>query len=67
MNLKIRHAQLNKVPCMLIIGDKETENSTISIRLRTGEQLQGQSIEDFIKNLKKVIADREKDYSLLET
>ncbi len=67
MNLKIRHAQLYKVPCMLIIGDKETENSTISIRLRTGEQLQGQSPEDFKKNLKKVITDRAKDYSLLET
>ena len=67
MNLKIRQAQLNKVPCMLIIGDKEMENSTVSIRLRTGQQLQGQSIENIKDTLKKAIIDRDKECTLLET
>jgi len=67
MNLKIRQAQLNKVPCMIIIGDKEMESSTISIRLRTGEQLQDKSIENFKETLKKTIINREKNYDLLET
>jgi threonyl-tRNA synthetase len=38
MNQKIRLAQLDKVPYMLVIGDKEIENETVSVRLRTGAQ-----------------------------
>jgi threonyl-tRNA synthetase len=39
MNLKIREAQLEKVPYMLIVGDKEKASSTASLRLRSGEDL----------------------------
>ena len=39
MNLKIREAQLEKVPYMLIIGDKEMASSSASLRLRRGEDL----------------------------
>jgi len=39
MNLKIREAQLDKVPYMLIIGDKEMASSSASLRLRSGEDL----------------------------
>jgi len=39
MNLKIREAQLEKVPYMLIIGDKEMASSSASLRLRSGEDL----------------------------
>jgi threonyl-tRNA synthetase len=39
MNLKIREAQLEKVPYMLIVGDKETASSSVSLRLRSGEDL----------------------------
>ena len=67
MNLKIRQAQLDKVPCMLVDGDKEMESSTVSIRLRTGEQLQGQSIDAFKEGIKKAIAGRTREYALLET
>ena len=39
MNLKIREAQLEKVPYMLIVGDKEVDSSSVSLRLRNGEDL----------------------------
>ncbi len=39
MNLKIREAQLEKAPYMLIIGDKEMASSSVSLRLRSGEDL----------------------------
>jgi len=37
MNLKIREAQLQKIPYMLIVGDKEKASSGVSLRLRNGE------------------------------
>lgn len=39
MNLKIREAQMEKVPYMLIVGDKEVASSSASLRLRNGEDL----------------------------
>jgi threonyl-tRNA synthetase len=39
MNLKIRDAQLEKAPYMLVIGDKEMASSSVSLRLRNGENL----------------------------
>jgi threonyl-tRNA synthetase len=58
MNLKIREAQLEKVPYMLVIGDKEVSSATISVRLRTGEQLPSQTIGEFKGNIKRVIAEK---------
>jgi len=58
MNLKIRQAQLQKVPYMLIVGDKEVENSTVSVRLRSGEDLGQQTTKDFKAMTKKAIRDR---------
>ncbi len=46
MNLKIRQAQLAKIPYMLIVGDKETASSKVSVRLRSGEDLGSQSLAD---------------------
>jgi len=39
MNLKIREAQLQKIPYMLIVGDKEVASSGVSLRLRSGEDI----------------------------
>ncbi|MFU8796671.1 MAG: threonine--tRNA ligase [Dehalococcoidia bacterium] len=39
MNMKIRDAQLEKVPYMLVVGDKEMASSSASVRLRSGEDL----------------------------
>ncbi len=55
MNLKIRDAQMQKVPYMLIVGDRETEQSEVSVRTREGEDLKGQSIEAFAALAKETI------------
>ena len=39
MNAKIRQAQLQKVPYMLVIGDKEQEAGAVAVRLRSGQDL----------------------------
>ncbi len=59
MNLKIREAQLNKVPYMLVVGDKEMESNTVSVRLRSGEDLGSQSYDAFLERLKAVADSRE--------
>jgi threonyl-tRNA synthetase len=64
MNQKIRQAQLEKIPCMLIIGDKEVAGSTVSVRLRTGTQLPAISVEQFKEKLTKTISDKLKDFEL---
>ncbi len=48
---KIREAQLMKIPYMLVVGDRDMENSTVSPRHRTGKDLGAMSQEDFIKLL----------------
>ena len=48
MNAKIRDAQNQKVPYMLVVGDREAEQSTVSVRLRTEENLGAMSVEAFI-------------------
>jgi threonyl-tRNA synthetase len=58
MNLKIRQAQLEKVPYMIVVGDKEVESHTVAVRRRTGEQLPAQPLADFIESLTKEIADK---------
>jgi len=61
VNLKIRQAQLDKVPYMLVVGDKEVANSTVSVRLRSGEQLPPQSLDGFKVTVTTAIADKIKD------
>jgi threonyl-tRNA synthetase len=48
LGFKIREAQLQKVPYMLIIGDKEVESGTLTPRFRDGNNLEPMSVEDFI-------------------
>jgi threonyl-tRNA synthetase len=55
MNQKIRQAQLEKIPYMVVIGDKEIENNTVAVRSRSGEQLPVQPLSDFISLLKEEI------------
>jgi threonyl-tRNA synthetase len=64
MNQKIRMAQLDKVPCMLIVGEKEQSTDTVSVRLRTGKQISSLSIDEFKNRLLNTIADRVRDFEL---
>lgn len=47
LGAKIREAQNIKIPYMIIVGDKEVESNKISIRLRSGEQINGISLDEF--------------------
>lgn len=49
MGKKIREAEMNKIPYMLIIGEKEAENNQISVRKHGGEDMGQMSVEDFAK------------------
>ena len=61
INLKIRQAQLDKIPYMLVVGDKEIASSTVSVRLRSGEQVSSLSLESFKETLGRVIANKVRD------
>ena len=47
MNAKIRLAQTQKVPYMLVVGEQEANEGAVSVRLRTGDKLPAQSIAEF--------------------
>lgn len=57
-NYKIREAQLNKVPYMLIVGDREMQNGQVSVRLRSEKDLGSIDLEDFIHKLTEEVKDR---------
>jgi len=59
MNAKIRDAQLQKVPYMLVIGDREAENGQVSVRLRTNEDLGAMSIESFVERVQALVTSRD--------
>ena len=52
---KIRQAQLEKLPYMIILGKNEVENNNISIRARNGEKIDGILLDEFILKLNKEV------------
>lgn len=58
---KIRDAQLQKVPYMVIIGDKEVENQNVSVRHRTKGDLGTRPIQDFMQELRLLVSSRAVD------
>ena len=57
---KIREAQLEKIPYMLVVGDRDMENGTVSPRHRTDGDLGAMSMEDFTALLKDVVDSKAK-------
>jgi threonyl-tRNA synthetase len=55
MNAKIRDAQNQKIPYMLVVGDKEAESGTVALRLRNGENLGPLPLADLVARAKKDI------------
>ena len=51
MNRKIRTAQINKIPYMFIVGDREIEQETVSVRRRSGEDLGSMQMEDIMETI----------------
>jgi len=55
MNAKIRDATMQKIPYILVVGDKEEEAKAVAVRLRTGEDLKAMPLEKFISMARKLV------------
>ncbi len=55
---KVRQAEMQKIPCIIVIGDKEQENNTLAVRKRGAKPKFGVKREDFIKDIQKQILNR---------
>ncbi len=58
MNAKIRDAQLQKIPYMLVVGDREQEAGQVAVRLRSGEDLGAMDVAAFIKQAQEAVESR---------
>jgi threonyl-tRNA synthetase len=56
MQAKIRNAQMQKVPYMLVVGDREIKDDTVAVRLRTEEDVGAMSVADYIARVKRAVA-----------
>ena len=61
LGYKIREAQMQKVPYMLVVGDRDMENGTVSVRTRKGEDLGAMTVEAFLDKCLAEIAAKSKD------
>jgi threonyl-tRNA synthetase len=58
VNLKIREAQLQKIPYMLVVGDREAESGAVSVRNRKHGDQGVKSVQEFLGQLEQLIADK---------
>ena len=58
---KIREATLEKIPFMLVVGDRDMENGTVSVRTRKGEDLGAMSLSDFSAKLHEIVDSKSRD------
>lgn len=61
MQAKIRNAQLQKIPYMLVIGKREAEAGTVAVRLRSGEDLGSMPVEEFLSVIQPVVETKSLD------
>ena len=61
LGYKIREAQLQKIPYMLVVGDRDMENGTVSVRTRKGENLGAMTPDAFIAKCLAEIASKSKE------
>ena len=59
VNAKIREAQLQKVPYMLVVGGREAEAGTVAVRHRRQADLGGKTVDDFIKEVQQLIDEKD--------
>ena len=59
LNAKIRDCQNRKIPYMLVVGEREANEGTVSIRLRDGRQLPAMKVEEFAEYAVKKIESRD--------
>ena len=60
LGYKIREAQKEKIPYMLVVGDRDIENGTVSIRTRKGEDLGAMTPDEFLAKCLMEIATKQK-------
>ena len=58
MRNKIRKAQEQKIPYMLVVGDKEAETDAVAVRLRTNEDLGPKPVDEFISLARQTVAEK---------
>ena len=58
MQAKIRDAQLQKVPYMLVVGDREAEANAAAVRLRSGEDLKARPVEEIVHRMSQEVGQR---------
>lgn len=58
IGFKIRERTLERIPFMLVLGDKEVESGSVNVRTREGENLGVMSVEDFIELVQKAVAQK---------
>jgi threonyl-tRNA synthetase len=58
MQAKIRRAQLQKIPYMLVVGDKEQAAGAVAVRLRSGEDLGALPVANFLDHIQAMVAER---------
>lgn len=58
---KIREAQMQKIPYMLVVGEKEAESGTVSVRHRKEGDLGAMTVEDFLSKALMQVATKAKD------
>ena len=58
MNAKIRDAQTQKIPYMLVVGDKEVEQGSVALRLRSGENPGPVPLDAFLQRVKEDVGER---------
>ena len=58
MNAKIREAQLQKVPYMLVVGDREASSDTVAVRLRGGDDLGALPVSDIVSRIAEEVSTR---------
>ena len=57
---KIREATLEKIPYMLVVGDRDMESGTVSVRTRKGEDMGAMTLDVFSAMLRKVVDEKQK-------
>ena len=61
MNAKVRDAQLQKIPYMLIVGDREAADNAVSVRLRTNENRGATPLDAFIKHITSIVESKSRE------
>ena len=61
MNAKVRDAQMQKIPYMLVVGDKEAAENAVAVRLRTNENLGATPLDSFVERITDIIKTKSRD------